>query len=163
MKNAMFSVLCLAACQSAAAPGHTGLKDALSHLEGGGWSGTLTYLNYSEPVQDFTIPATLNVTEKPDGFEFAYGYPDEPDQNSTGVVEIGANDKTLDGQTVKVHEYGRASFHRIVMEGACEDMGRAAMCETEWTISASAFSTRKMVKPADGSAPFRRNEYTFTR
>ncbi len=156
-------LVCLVACQSVGSGRPVALSDALSLLEGDAWTGTLTYLNYGEPVKDYTIPATLSVTQTADGFVFAYGYPDEPQENSKGIVTIGADDKTLDGNAVQVHEYGADGMHRIVTKGPCEDMGQAAMCEKTWTISETRFSMRKMVAPDDGRAPFRRNEYTFSR
>lgn len=127
------------------------------------WTGTLTYLNYGEPKQDFTIPAELDVELTEGGLKLFFQYPEEPDQNSEVTVLIGEAGRALNGDTVTGKTTLLDGSTEVRTSGACEDMGRAAMCEVIYTWSISDFEMKKMVTYAGETEAFRRNAYVFSR
>ncbi len=135
----------------------------LSGLISDEWAGTLTYLNYGEPKEDFTIPAELDVKLTEGGLKLYFQYPEEPDQNSDVTVLIGAEGRTLNGDTVTGKTTRPDGSTEVRTSGACEDMGRAAMCEVIYTWSTSDFEMKKMVTYAGETEAFRRNAYVFSR
>ena len=84
MKRLILALLILpiSAISSAADEAATVSTDDLSVITGDDWTGELTYLNYGEPVIDFTIAAEIDVTEIEGGFEFSFQYPEAPGNRS---------------------------------------------------------------------------------
>lgn len=127
------------------------------------WTGSLTYLNYQEPFIDFTIPATLTVTATEAGLKLAYAYPEEPHANSTVQAEISANGRKLMGEPIVSNTELETGEREIRTRFACEDMGRAAVCEMTYSLAPSALRITKMVTYDGETDAFRRNAYVFTR
>ena len=130
---------------------------------GNDWTGELTYLNYGEPVKDFTIPAALKVERVEAGVKMAYIYPDEPHQNSTITVRMSEDGSKLMGAPLTVNRMLDTGSREFRTEYACEDMGRTASCEMIYQLRADQVVMRKMVTYAGETDAFRRNEYVFTR
>ena len=99
MKNTLsllFSLLFLACVVS----GQSVAEKDLKVLEGGTWTGTLTYLDYGSGKKT-EIKSNLNVVKKSDDvWTFAYVYPDEPKANGSSEVLLADGGKTFNGQAV---------------------------------------------------------------
>ena len=137
--------------------------DALEIIAGNDWTGSLTYLNYGEPVRDFTIPATLEVDVVERGLKLSYKYPEEPHQNSVVTARVSEDGTKLIGASISANSVLETGARRVVTNYSCEDMGRSAACETTFTFSAKEFRVRKMVTYKGETVGFRRSEYIFTR
>ncbi len=140
----------------------TASLDDFRDLIGDDWLGSLTYLNYGEPKQDFTIPAALSVRESETGLGLYFQYPDEPDQNSRSALSITEEGRVVNGDTLTERSETGETL-TLVTEGACQDMGQPATCEMIYTISDTALSIRKMVQYDGAAESFRRNEFEFVR
>ena len=137
--------------------------DTFNEIVGDDWTGELTYLNYGEPVKDFTIPAALEVEQIESGLKMAYIYPDEPHQNSTLTVRISEDGSRLMGAPVTQNVVLETGEREIRTEYACQDMGKTASCEMIYQLRADQVVMRKMVTYSDETEAFRRNQYVFTR
>lgn len=137
--------------------------DTFDVIVGDDWSGDLTYLNYGEPVQDFTIPAELEIERVEMGLKMAFKYPDEPHQNSTMTARVSADGSMLSGAPVTLNAVSDISTREIRTEYPCEDMGKGASCEMIYQIRSDQLVMRKMVTYSGEIEAFRRNEYVFTR
>jgi len=137
--------------------------DVFDAIVGDDWSGELTYLNYGEPVKDFTIPAELDVERVEQGLKMAYIYPDEPHQNSTVTARISKDGSKLMGAPVTLNAMQASGVREIRTAYPCEDMGKAAACEMIYLLSSDEVVMRKMVTYEGETEAFRRNVYVFTR
>lgn len=137
--------------------------ESLTPILGSDWSGSLSYQDYQPPFADVTIEAALEITAVQGGFEFAYLYPNEPHANSTSLVAIGENGRSIMDQPIVSNHIADDGTQTIVTAFACEDMGKSASCEMIYSLSAEALSMRKMVTYEGETEAFRRNEYVFTR
>nr|WP_070960512.1 hypothetical protein [Hyphomonas sp. Mor2] len=135
----------------------------LSVVIGTEWTGSLTYLNYGEPVKDFTIPAEIDVAETEGGFKFSFQYPDEPHANSTSLTGISADGTQINGETVVANALLDTGAREIRTTSSCKDMGKAATCEMIYTLGSKTFEMRKMVTYEGETDAFRRNVFSFTR
>ncbi|NQY96481.1 MAG: hypothetical protein HRT82_04910 [Henriciella sp.] len=165
MKRLILALLILpiSAISSAADEAATVSTDDLSVITGDDWTGELTYLNYGEPVIDFTIAAEIDVTEIEGGFEFSFQYPDEPHANMTAVTTISADGAMINDETVIANTLLDNGTREIRTQFGCEDLGRPATCEMIYTLSETQFELRKMVTYEGEAEAFRRNSYAFTR
>lgn len=134
----------------------------LAVLTGSGWTGTLTYRDYSPPFGEVTIQAALDVRETPEGLTFAYTYPKEPQANSQSPFPLAADGTVLDGATVTGVSRTPEAIS-ITTSAPCEDAGEPATCTYDYAIAAKAFTIRKTVQAGGTAAPFTRNTYRFTR
>ena len=137
--------------------------DSLEIVAGDDWTGTLTYLNYGEPLRDFTIPAELQVEVIERGLRLNYKYPEEPKENSSVTARISADGTKLMGAPIVANRVLDAGEREVITRYPCNDMGQTATCETILTLSQNEFRSRKMVTYEGESDAFRRNEYVFTR
>jgi len=151
-------------CFSAAADEKVTVAEAdLAVVIGDDWSGALTYLNYGEPVKDFTIPAEIDVEAVAGGLKLSFQYPDEPHANQTMISKLGADGTTLSGETIVANTVLASDARQVRTAYPCQDMGRAAACEMIYTFGEDRFEMRKMVTYEGEAEAFRRNVYTFTR
>jgi hypothetical protein len=134
----------------------------LTVLIGGGWTGTLTYRDYSPPFGEVTIQAALDVREGPEGLTFAYIYPKEPQANSEGQFPLAADGTLLDEATVTAVARTPDAVE-VTTTAPCEDAGKPATCTYDYSVAAKAFTVRKTVQAGSLAAPFTRNTYRFTR
>lgn len=162
----------LAACQTAdvAAPAPQGLSvpapmispSDFAVILGDGWTGELTYLDYSSG-ETVAIPATLSVGPiNGQSIGYAFGYPDEPDANSPGVWEISADGQALDGKTVTRRSDGVDGEVVLILEYDGEDDNKPARVTETLVLTADALTFGKTVQ-FDGGDAFQRNSYAFER
>jgi len=165
MKRLILSVLLapIVSISIASAEPVTVSSEDLSVVIGDDWSGELTYLNYGEPVKDFTIPAEIDVSLVEGGFEFSFQYPDEPHANSTMIAAISGDGAQINDETVIANMIDESGTREIRTTFSCEDMGQSATCEMIYTLGANRFEMRKMVTYDGASDAFRRNVFRFTR
>jgi hypothetical protein len=166
MKRAagFLAALTLSACAAVAeAPPQTRLKPAdLAVISGTGWTGTLTYRDYSPPYGEVTISAELAATETPDGLNLSYLYPKEPQANSEGLFALTEDGAVLDGG--RITSLSRTEDGLMVTtEEACEDDNTPATCVRDYSFSTRAFTAAKRVRFAGDPETFLRNVYRFTR
>ncbi len=128
----------------------------------GDWRGALTYLNYQEPFDYFTIPAEATVSVDGDKVTIAYRYPDEPRQNGESTARLSKDGRAFDGQPI-VSATATDDAYAFVTRYACEDMGKKATCEMTYRAGAADLYIGKRVTYADGGDPFLRNEYRLAR
>lgn len=113
----------------------------IKRLTGGPWRGTLTYLDYTKPVQT-TIKSSLlmmRLPEHPDGaiaWEMSVGYADEPHANS--------------GETVVTEQDG-------------QDDGRAARLRFVHLLGEKQCSIQKLVRLLPDGMFFERHIYQWSR
>lgn len=77
-------------------------RDDVQLLTGAQWAGTLTYLDYRSNKK-VSIPA--NLTVKPNGDDqwswvFEYQYPDEPHANSSEIIRLSKDGRSMNDEVV---------------------------------------------------------------
>lgn len=136
--------------------------DDLAPLVGSGWTGTLTYRDYSPPFGEVTIEAALDVRETPEGLVFNYIYPKEPQANSERPFLLSADGTVLDEEAVIAVTRAPDAVN-IRTSAACEDAGQAATCTYDYSIAAKTFTVRKSVQVTGEAETFTRNTYRLSR
>jgi len=166
MKRAagFLAALTLSACAAVPdAPPQTRLKPAdLAVISGTGWTGTLTYRDYSPPYGDVTISAELTATETPDGLMLSYIYPKESQANSEGPFALTEDGTVLDGARITKLTRTDGGL-TVTTEEACEDDSKPATCLHDYGFSPRTFTAAKRVRFAGDPETFQRNVYRFTR
>lgn len=132
----------------------------------GTWKGSLTYLDY-QSGNPYTMPADLEIRRigKTDDFNFIHIYPDEKNANSTEVVSISKDDKTIGTGKVVSREKLADGNIRIITENKDKDgnEGKEATIRQTYTLGKSSFSIRKDVLFTGDSQWIKRHEYTYMR
>jgi hypothetical protein len=161
---AFLAALGLSACAAVPeAPGENRLTPSdLAVISGTGWTGALTYRDYSPPYGEVTISAELAATETPDGLILSYIYPKEPQANSEGPFALTEGGLVLGGARIAALTRTQDSL-AVRTEEACEDNGKPATCLHDYSFGARAFTSEKRVRYAGDPETFRRNIYRFTR
>ncbi|MGB3626494.1 MAG: hypothetical protein WA989_11720 [Henriciella sp.] len=131
-------------------------------IEGDGWSGSLTYLNYNEPEEEFSIPVNLGVGREGSVLKLALSYPDEPSADEVAEIEIYDEGRSMNGAEVisRDEEEGSIDIHT---QAECQDNNRAAECLTIYELSATKMTISKRVTYDGETESFRRNYYEFSR
>lgn len=166
MKCAIMAAILSAATLVPAATGQALTPVDTDDLEaaiGDDWTGELTYLNYGEPVQDFTIPAELDVVSVENGLELYFQYPEEPSQNIRVTWLITDEGKSLAGEPIIASTEMPDGTAVFVTAAPCEDMGKSAACQMTYSLSATELTIKKMVQYDGEDTAFRRNAYRFER
>ena len=154
----LFSLLFLSCVVS----GQSVAEKDLKGLEGGTWTGTLTYLDYGSGKKT-EIKSNLNVVKKSDDvWTFAYVYPDEPKANGSSEVLLADGGKTFNGQAVtsKMRQNGTL---QIVTTKDGDDNSKKAVFRYTYSITPKTFSIRKEVQYVGETEWFERNTYSWTR
>ena len=139
----------------------------LSHLKGG-WTGELTYINYTDGSPS-TIPATLLFEPAGEGlWRIGYGYTEEPQANELDTVALSADGRTFDGFTVFDVEHIAPDSLVIRMSAVGEDDERPASISKKWAIGTHRCTMRKEVmflenQTTPAGVPLFRHEYRFQR
>ncbi|MEM8616265.1 MAG: hypothetical protein AAGF20_04955 [Pseudomonadota bacterium] len=136
---------------------------SFEQILGTDWNGSLTYLNYSAPFKDFTIPAQVEVTSAANGVSLFFKYPDEPQQNGGQTLEISEQGRRFGGDRVTLSMTDAEGMTEIRTEGPCQDLGRAASCEMIYRFSNVSMGVKKLVTYEGESQSFRRSEFQFSR
>jgi len=135
----------------------------LKPLEGGLWTGTLTYLDYSSGKRT-SIKSNIAVARSGQRkWSFDFTYPEEPKANSKDDVLLSEDGKTFDGETVLEKTKLKGGATRIVTSRTGMDNDKPANIRHTYLISKTEFSIKKDVKPEGGSEYFERNTYAWRR
>lgn len=135
----------------------------LKPLEGGRWTGGLTYLDYrsGKPV---TIRCDLLVGRKdPRTWSFSYEYPDEPKANSTADVSLSADGSTYDGETVTERGKAAGGLLRFITSKRGTDNDKPATFRYTYLLGLRSFSVKKEVRIDGTENWFERNTYSWTK
>lgn len=161
---ALLAAFALAACASVPdAPTENQLTPSdLAVIAGTGWTGTLTYRDYSPPYGQVTIEAALAAAETADGLMLSYIYPKEPQANSEGAFALTEGGSLLDG--AQITQLARTDgLLTVTTEEACEDDNKPATCLLDYSFGPKVFTAAKRVRFSGSPETFQRNVYRFTR
>ena len=130
----------------------------------GKWTGTLTYLDYSSN-KPYSMPADLMVEEGKNKFQFVlnYSYPNEPQANSKGKLEITEDGSRINKNDIVSIKRNEIDGLIVKTEHGGKDDKKKALIRNIYIIGADKFIISKEVKFEDSNEWFRRNEYSFTR
>lgn len=138
----------------------------LKVLEGGKWTGNLTYMDYTSGKKT-QINSNVTISRK-DGesnvWIFAYEYPDEPKANGSAEVVLAADGKTFNGGSViETASTSKDSMLRIVTTKPGTDNDRKALFRFSYTIGRNVFVIKKEAQLEGSKEWFTRNEYSWAR
>lgn len=131
-------------------------------VEGDGWTGSLTYLNYGEPEEAFSIPVELDLGREGRTLKLDLSYPDETQANRVSEIEISDEGRLIGGAKVIRREEHENSLE-IRTEAACEDNRGAAACVTIYDLSATRMTIETRIMYDGERESFRRNFFEFSR
>jgi hypothetical protein len=136
-------------------------------LLGARWTGTLTYLNFSDG-QRFSIPCELVITAvagRRRAWEFSTEYPKEPQENEKSIFALSADGKTFRDETIVERRKMARGNIRIVTAKEGLDNNKPAFFRYTYLIAKHSFSIKKEVKYLDDPAAafFERHTYAWTR
>lgn len=132
-------------------------------IEGDGWTGQMTYLDYTTQKPS-SIPVALNVKPAA-GRTATYQilYPREPKYNTTEKLKISKDGTRLNGNAIiERAEQDDGSVKIVTLERGKDD-NRDADMRTTYVLSGSALTISKDVKFDDGDDFFQRNTLALTR
>lgn len=132
-------------------------------IEGDGWTGTLTYLDYSTKKPS-SIPVALNV--KPaSGRTVTYQikYPGEAKYNATEKLKLSKDGTRLNGNAIIARTVADNGSVEVVTMTRGKDDNRNADIRMTYAMSDNALTITKDVKFDDGEDFFERNTLALTR
>lgn len=132
-------------------------------IEGDGWAGTLTYLDYGTQKLS-SIPVALDVAPA-SGRTVTYKikYPGEAQYNTTEKLKLSKDGTRLNGNAIIERTSQQDESVEIVTLERGKDDNREADIRTTYKLSSSALTITKDVKFDDGEDFFERNELALTR
>jgi hypothetical protein len=139
----------------------------IDRLAGPGWTGTLTYRDYSSESRT-TIKAALLIAriEKPTdagtGWDFRVAYADEPHANSGDTISLSTDGRRFRNAMVTERRVLADGRVRIVTEEDGRDNDRPARIRTVYLIGERAASLQKWVR-YEGAEYFERHIYEWKR
>jgi hypothetical protein len=144
----------------------------LDPLLGPGWTGTLTYLDYSSG-KPTSIASTFELspaTPSADGgraWPTRIAYPQEPNANSTGTLTLNAGGTALgepdQPATIIERTPQPDGSLRLVTQQRGEDNRQPATIRKVYSIAPKAFSITKFVRFDNQNEFFERHTYRWTR
>jgi len=132
-------------------------------IEGGGWTGQMTYLDYTTQKPS-SIPVALNVkpaTGRTVTYEIMY--PRESKYNATEKLKLSKDGTRLNGNAIIERTVQDDDSVQIVTLERGKDDNRDADIRTTYKLSESALTISKDVKFDDGYDFFQRNILALTR
>jgi hypothetical protein len=157
------AAITLSACASQPPTGTPGVSQAdLMAIAGDGWKGELVYRDYSPPYGQVKLAVEAAVDIRADGLSITLHYPREPSADGESTIELSADGRMLDGETVTGREQSGDRL-TITTEARCEDDNLPATCRHIYTLSPKAFGWTKLVTLDRDGKEFQRNAYAFTR
>lgn len=151
---------------SVAAQGTATAAD-LDRLVGPGWSGSLTYRDYSNDART-AIKAALLLARMADDenggarWDFRVAYADEPHANSGDTISLSLDGRRFRNATVTERQLLEDGRVRIVTEEEGRDNDRAARIRLVYLVGERSASIQKLVR-YDGGDYFERHIYKWTR
>ncbi len=139
----------------------------LDRLVGSGWTGTLTYRDYTTEART-TIKAALlftrssTVGDEAARWDFRIAYADEPHANSGEIVSLAPDGRWFRGARVVERTVLANGTVRITTEQEGRDNDRAAAIRLVYTIGERSASLQKLVR-YEGGVYFERHIYEWTR
>ena len=141
----------------------TASMDDFRMLEGKGWDGSLSYLNYGSDERS-TIPVKLEITILDDQtMQYAIQYPGEEQYNAKESLKISNDGTLIDGYIITARALEPDGTLVLTAQGRGRDDGRTADIQMVYFISENAFRIRKNVRFHQDETFFNRNEYNFSR
>lgn len=132
-------------------------------VAGTGWSGTLSYLDYTKQTRE-TIPVEFLIDEPKDrSITYAIKFPGEAKYNSREKIKLSRNGEHLNGDRVTKRVELAGGGLKIVTEKTGKDDNRPATIRTSYILTTDTFKIQKDVKFSDGTDYFNRNEFSLTR
>ena len=130
----------------------------------GEWTGTLTYLNYSDN-KPFSMPADLVVEKGNNEFQLILQniYPNEPKANGSGKIKISKDRKTIDKAPIVSRELLPGGSIKIITESSGKDDNKKAQIRKCYTFGQNELIIVKEVLFEDSEKWIKRNEYNYTR
>ena len=164
------SVLLCTSCMGAVIPTATPNTESptvtiqdFESLEGEGWSGTLSYLNYNSDERS-QIPVKLAIKVlNSRKLEYAVQYPGEEEYNAKEVLKLSKTGTKIDGATLTKRELNADGTLILKTEAKGKDDSQPADIQMIYFVSPNVFRIQKNVKFEGDSEYFNRNEYSFTR
>ena len=140
-------------------------RDDVQLLTGAQWAGTLTYLDYRSNKK-VSIPA--NLTVKPNGDDkwswvFEYQYPDEPHANSSEIIRLSKDGRSMNDEVVLERTSLPDGTVRFVTEKKGKDNNRSAAFRYTYLLNAKNLSIKKEVRYENEKQFFERNEFSWKR
>ena len=163
-KMIFFSTVLFSLLSSNNSLAQTAISTADFKPAAGSWSGTLTYLNYSDGTP-FSMPVELRIvqTEETNNLTFYYSFPDEPHANSEETVSISDGGTMLNGELIISKNLLEDGNVEVVTESTGTDDDQPATIRQTYTIGADVFVTRKDVQFVGQEEWLNRNEFNFKR
>ena len=130
----------------------------------GKWTGTLTYLNYSDGTP-FTMPAELDVKKGKNKYQLILftSYPKEPNANSKGMIKLSKDGTLLNKEPIiSIEQLENEEVH-VITEYKGKDNHKKALIKNIYTLGKNRLVIRKKVKFEDKDTWLTRNEYQYTR
>lgn len=143
------------------------LRADIDRLVGPGWSGTLTYRDYTTDART-TIKAALLLSKLPsasDGsarWDFRIAYADEPHANSGDTISLAADGHRFRRATVVERTQLPSGDVQVVTEEDGLDNEKPARVRLVYRISERKASLQKLVR-YEGGEFFERHIYEWTR
>lgn len=132
-------------------------------VAGTGWSGTLSYLDYTKQTRE-SIPVEFLIDEaKGRSITYAIKFPGEAKYNSREKIKLSRNGQHLNGDRITERIKLTGGGLKIVTEKSGKDDNRPATIRTSYILTTDSFRIRKDVKFSDGTDYFNRNEFSLTR
>jgi len=132
-------------------------------VAGTGWSGTLSYLDYTKQTRE-TIPVEFLIDEpKRRSITYTIKFPREAKYNSREKIKLSRNGEHLNGDRITKRIELTGGGLKIVTEKSGKDDNRPALIRTSYILTTDSFRIRKDVKFSDGTDYFNRNEFSLTR
>jgi len=160
-------LLGVALAASAATAQSAALRADLDRLVGPGWSGTLTYRDYTTDART-TIKAALLLAKLPDApdgsarWDFRIAYADEPHANSGDTISLAADGRRFRKATVVERTQLPNGEVQLVTEEDGRDNEKPARLRVVYRISERKASLQKLVR-YEGGEFFERHIYEWTR
>ena len=145
----------------------TALRTDVDRLVGPGWSGTLTYRDYTTDART-TIKAALLLTKLPDAtdasarWDLRIAYADEPHANSGDTISLAADGRRFRRATVVERTVLPSGEVQVVTEEEGDDNNRPARVRLVYRISERKASLQKMIR-YEGGEYFERHIYEWVR
>jgi len=132
-------------------------------LQGDEWTGTLSYLDYSNGTREAIAVSVEFDPIAQHSVTYAIKYPGEGQYNSRETYKWMADDRRLNDADIVRRNVTSDGSIEIVTEADGVDDGRAAKIRTTYVLSSRQFVVRKDVKFSGEDAFINRNEYAFSR
>ncbi len=139
----------------------------LDRLTGPGWTGTLTYRDYTSEARTTikAAPLVVRLGNAADGaaqWDYRMSYADEPHANSGDTLRLSADGRRLRGAEVVRRELLADGRVRIVTEQDGRDNERPARIRTVYVLGERSATLQKLVRYAEGDF-FERHIYEWVR